>query len=73
MDEVTKIRHIVKQPKHQTKIYETMTQKMLDISLLRTVIPEKLKAKRNESSEYHGLFLQFLGCSVKKGNLGRAQ
>ena len=50
-----------------------MTHKMLDISLLRTVIPEKLKAKRNESSEYHGLFLQFLGCSVKKGNLGRAQ
>ena len=50
-----------------------MTQKMLDISLLRTVIPEKLKAKRNESSEYHGLFLQFLGCRVKKGNLGRAQ
>ena len=50
-----------------------MTQKTLDISLLRTVIPEKLKAKRNESSECRGLFLQFLGCGVKKGNLGRAQ
>lgn len=67
MDEVAKDKIYCKTTETPDKNIWNNHPKDVGHQLVKDSDPQEVEAKRNESSEYHGLFLQFLGCSVKEG------